>query len=299
MSFPLLLSRSLRLRGLKTYSKHRISISSNNNHNFWRCLSTTAPATAETFLTGTTSVYAEQMYELYQQDPTLVHVSWRKYFDNLAQDIAYDPNEYASPSAALSPQSPFKSSDELAAPSDSLAVSHLIRAYQVNGHFAANLDPLHLYSPQAFPKRPKPDGVDGYPPELTIEYHGFTAADWDRRLYFKGHSSGGNKGFLEELSAKPEKVTLRKIVDALRKTYCGTLGVEYMHIGNVDQMNWIRERVENPRWTRYDKEKKQHIYERLAFADTVSAKRSFKKRDGSKSNGMRRRRRKVMAETNN
>ena len=238
-----------------------------------RSLSTTAPATAETFLTGTTSVYAEQMYELYQQDPSLVHVSWRQYFDNLSKDIAFSPDDYATPTAAISPLKPFKSADELAAPSDSLAISHLIRAYQVNGHFAANLDPLQIYSADTFPKRPCTyldlEKTGGFPPELTIEYHGFTQADLDRRMQFKGHSAGGNKGFLEELAQSPDKVTLRRILDALRRTYCGTLGVEYMHIGDVDKMNWIRERVENPRWTRYDKEKKMHIFERLVFADTV------------------------------
>jgi 2-oxoglutarate dehydrogenase E1 component len=239
-----------------------------------RALSTTAPATAETFLTGTTSVYAEQMYELYEQDPSLVHSSWKNYFDNLQKDIAYNPSDYSSPSAALSPLKPFKTTDELSAPSDSLAISHLIRAYQVNGHLAADLDPLHIYSADTFPKRPCTymdlSQTDGFPPELTIEHHGFTQADLDRRLHFKGNSSGGNKGYLEELAQSPDKVTLRKIVDGLRKTYCGTLGVEYMHIGDVTKMNWIRERVEHPRWTRYDKEKKMHIFERLVFADTVS-----------------------------
>ncbi|GKZ01039.1 hypothetical protein MPSEU_001055300 [Mayamaea pseudoterrestris] len=268
-SISLLLARSIRAgRRIRSLPFSN----SSNKKSFVRSLSTTAPATAETFLTGTTSVYAEQMYELYEQDPSLVHSSWKNYFDNLAADVPYNPNDYASPSAALSPMKPFKTTDELAAPSDSLAVSHLIRAYQVNGHFAANLDPLGVYNRDAFPKRPCTymdlSRTNGYPPELTIEYHGFTQADLDRRLHFKGRSSGGNKGFLEELSQSPEKVTLRKIVDALRKTYCGTLGVEYMHIGEVDKKNWIRERVEHPRWTRYDKEKKMHIFERLVFADT-------------------------------
>ena len=98
----------------------------------------------------------------------------------------------------------------------------------------------------------------------------------DRPLVFRGTSSGGNKGFLEELASAPGKVTLRQIIDQLRATYCGTLGVEYMHIGNADKCNWIRERVENPRWQRYDKEKKQHIFERLCFADTFENFLAFK-----------------------
>ena len=146
----------------------------------------------------------------------------------------------------------------------------MIRAYQVSGHFAAQLDPLGLHTRETFPFRPSNIRplVDGFPEELTIGFHGFSESDLDRRLTFTGTSTGGNKGFLDQLASSPSKVTLRQIVDQLRKTYCGSLGVEYMHIGDPDKMNWIRERVETPRWLFYDKENKQHIYERLCFADT-------------------------------
>jgi len=167
--------------------------------------------------------------------------------------------------------SPLLTTIQNTAPSDSLGVSHLIRAYQVSGHYAAHLDPLDLHGKLTFPFRPSNTRdylPEGYPEELTVNYHGFTQADMDRPLNFKGTSSGGNKGYLEELASAPGKVTLRKIIEQLRTTYCGTLGVEYMHIGDVDKCNWIRERVENPRWLNYDKEKKQHIFERLCFADT-------------------------------
>lgn len=144
----------------------------------------------------------------------------------------------------------------------------MIRAYQVSGHFAANLDPLGLYNKDAFPFRPTNLDKDGYPEELGAAFHGFNESDLDRQLNFKGTSTGGNKGFLEELAGAPQKLTLRQILDQLRKTYCGGLGVEYMHIGDPAKVNWMRERVETPRWLFYDKEKKQHIYERLCFADT-------------------------------
>ena len=225
----------------------------------------------ESFLTGTSSVYAEEMYERYLEDPDSVEASWKTYFDNLSVGTPYVEADYNRPT--VSPGKSVASMAALhAAPSDSLGVAHLIRAYQVNGHTAAKLDPLDLHTPLAFPYRPcntmdlTPYG--GYPPELTLEYHGFSQDDLDRRLNFKGTSSGGNKGYLEELANSPNKVTLRMILNELRKTYCSTLGVEYMHIGDVNRMNWLRERVENPRWTRYDKEKKTHIYERLCFADT-------------------------------
>lgn len=162
-----------------------------------------------------------------------------------------------------------------AAPSDSLAISHLIRAYQVNGHEAANLDPLELFNDDTFPYRPKPQ-ADGYPSNLELEYYGFSEEDLDRKLHLKGRSSGGQRGYLEDLAKAPDKVTLRSILGELRKTYCGTLGVEYMHIGDPNKMNWIRQRMENPLWNQYDKEKKAHIYERLCFADTFENFMAYK-----------------------
>ena len=158
-----------------------------------------------------------------------------------------------------------------AAPSDSLGISHLIRAYQVHGHLAAQLDPLGIHTRDSFPFRPSNLAnldKDGYPEQLGIEYHGFSEIDLDRPLNFKGTSTGGNKGYLEELASANQKSTLRLILKELRKTYCGTLGVEYMHIGDPRKVNWMRERIEKPHWLFYDQEKKQHIYERLCFADT-------------------------------
>jgi 2-oxoglutarate dehydrogenase E1 component len=193
----------------------------------------------ETFLTGTSSVYAEQMYEQYQHDPESVHASWKTYFDNLNQGIRYNPREHFTQPTSVINTTKTNSAASRAetAPSDSLGIAHLIRAYQVNGHLAAKLDPLDLYSPEAFPRRPSATEKDGYPAFLTPDYHGFTEADMDRRLFFRGNSTGGNKGYLEELANSPDKVTLRTILQELRNTYCGTLGVEYMHIGDTQKVS--------------------------------------------------------------
>jgi 2-oxoglutarate dehydrogenase E1 component len=229
----------------------------------------------ESFLSGSNSVYVEQMYENYKMDPNSVHKSWRSYFENIQNGKPYRESDYSAPTVACSTAIGARSSTNtgVEVPTDSLGVAHLIRAYQVNGHTAAKLDPLNVYSKEAFPFRPcnvmdLSNTDNNYPPDLCVEYHGFRADELDRYMNLKGTSSGGAKGYLDELAKSPEKVTLRMILHELRKTYTGTLGVEYMHIGSVDKCNWIRERVENPRWLRYDKEKKQHIFERLCFADT-------------------------------
>lgn len=182
----------------------------------------------ETFLTGTTSVYAEQLYEKYLVDPQSVHESWRRYFDNLGQEIPFEASAFASPTTLVDPKT--KPRSVLEGPSDSLGVAHLIRAYQVNGHLAANLDPLATYSPDTFPYRPPAVDPEGkFPAELTIEYHGFDSQhDLDRSLRLLGRSSGGNTGYLEQLAQSPHNVTLRSVLAELRKTYTGTIGVEYM-----------------------------------------------------------------------
>lgn len=265
--------------------RSRRVVSVNNNYYYQQQHTAAATATAatfrtsrsfstkqslhdESFLNGSTSMYAEQMWELYQQDPNAVEASWKHYFDNVhSEGKAFDATDYNNPTTAASSK---KLAADGGAPSDSLGISHLIRAYQVSGHFAAQLDPLGIHHRNTFPQRPQGVTGAGYPEELGVEFHGFTTNDLDRPLNFKGTSTGGNKGYLEELAsaALNTKITLRGILEQLRKTYCGSLGVEYMHIGNPQKVNWIRERVETPRWLFYDKEKKQHIYERLCFADT-------------------------------
>lgn len=228
---------------------------------------------SESFLTGASSLYAEQMHEQYLDDPESIHPSWKKYFDTLEQGLPYDEADFNKPTAAASSVKRAISGD--AAPSDSLGIAHLIRAYQVNGHLGAKLDPLGVHNKDCFPFRPSNledlSEYGGWPKELTPEYHGFTEADMDRKLNFKGRGAGGNKGYLEELASAPDKVTLRGIVEELRRTYCSTLAVEYMHIGDQDQQNWLRQRIENPRFLHYDQEKKQHIFERLCFADTFES----------------------------
>lgn len=141
--------------------------------------------------------------------------------------------------------------------SDSLGLSYLINAYQVRGHELANLDPL---------------GIHGYrtkesPPELDYKYHGFRDEDLDRPLNLLGKTSGGNAGFLDILGSGKVNSTLRQVVANLQKTYCTSLGVEYMHMGSREKTNWIRAQVETPKWMKFSKEKKLHIYERLCFAD--------------------------------
>ena len=191
-----------------------------------------------------------------------VHVSWQSYFSNL--DAGTHPSQAfnALPSVAGSVGSgpiaaPSAGASHAPTQSDSLGISYLIRSYQVRGHEMANLDPLGIHGFR--------DGDNV--PELDYKYHGFKDEDLDRQLNMLGTSTGGNTGYLEILGAQKPNVTLRQIVTNLKKTYCSSLGVEYMHMTTREKCNWIRDQVENPKWMKFTKQKRMHIYERLAFAD--------------------------------
>lgn len=218
----------------------------------------------DSFLSGSNSVYVEQMYDAWRTDPKSVHTSWSAYFQNLDAGVDIESSFTALPSVAGSVGTAASAAANpnagMPMASDSLGVSYLIRAYQINGHQMANLDPLGIHAHR--------DSIDG-PADLDYKYHGFKESDLDRPLNLLGVSSGGNTGFLNLLTGGGLKnKTLRQIIEGLKKTYCSSLGVEYMHIGDVDKCNWIRDKVENPKFLAYSAEKRMHIYERLCWADS-------------------------------
>ena len=100
----------------------------------------------------------------------------------------------------------------------SIRAMMLIRTYRVRGHLAADLDPLGLRKQEI-------------PADLTPEYHGFSGAELDVPVYL-----GGALGF--------EYATIRQVIDILRANYCGHVGLEYMHITDVDERRFLQERME-------------------------------------------------------
>ncbi|MBW8785980.1 MAG: 2-oxoglutarate dehydrogenase E1 component, partial [Novosphingobium sp.] len=105
-----------------------------------------------------------------------------------------------------------------AAASDSLRAMLLIRTYRVRGHLAADLDPLGLTK-------------EDIPADLTPEYHGFSGAALDRKIFV-----GGFLGL--------QWTTIRELVEILRANYCGKVGLEYMHIADVEERRFLQERME-------------------------------------------------------
>ena len=150
--------------------------------------------------------------------------------------------------------------DMRAATTDSLRAVMLIRAYRIRGHLLATLDPLGL----------EPEEIH---PELDPASYGFGDDDWDRPI------------FIDNVLGL-ETATLQEIIERLRRTYCGTIGVEVMHIQDPAQKAWIQERIEAiGNQTDFTVKGKQAIYERLVDAEEFE-RYLHKKYTGTKRFGM-------------
>jgi 2-oxoglutarate dehydrogenase E1 component len=207
------------------------------------------------FLQGTNAAYIDDIYARYEKDPASVDVEWQEFFKSL-KDTPADVIKNAEGASwgrdnwPLTPRDELTSAldgnwaivekavgDKIAAKAktkgaeitaaelhqatrDSVRALMLIRAYRMRGHFHANLDPLGI---EVHPSRE----------ELDPRTYGFEEADFDRKI-FLDHVLGLEYG------------TIREIVALCERTYCQTLGVEFMHISNAAQKAWIQERIEGP-----------------------------------------------------
>jgi 2-oxoglutarate dehydrogenase E1 component len=141
--------------------------------------------------------------------------NWALYEKTLAPKI-----EARAKAAAPAAAAPAIAEDVRKATLDSVRALMMIRAYRMRGHLAAQLDPLRLKEPAQHP-------------ELDPASYGFNEADMDRPI------------FIDNVLGL-EKGSVRQIIDILRRTYCGTLGVEFMHISDPEQKAWLQERIEGP-----------------------------------------------------
>jgi 2-oxoglutarate dehydrogenase E1 component len=205
------------------------------------------------FLYGGNAAYIEDLYAKYENDPAAVDAEWREFFKGL-KDESTDVVNSARGASWKKPNWPLRPDGDLVAAldgqwadterritdkikqqaqttgvdiaagdvqqatRDSIHALMLIRAYRMRGHFHAKLDPLEL-TPEKNEE------------ELDPRSYGFQEADLDRRI------------FLDKVLGL-EFASMREIVAILRRTYCQTLGVEFMHISNAAQKSWIQERIE-------------------------------------------------------
>ena len=205
-----------------------------------------------TMFFGGNAPFVEELYENYLDDPTSVPDEWRDYFDRLAQmpgyvahDVAHAPVIAAF--AELGKDGGFRPV-AVAPASDNKkqsAVGQLITAYRSLGTRWADLDPLKRLP------RPKID-------ELDLTFYGFTDVDLNQSF---------NVGSLKGL---PETAKLGDIVETLKQTYCGTIGVEYMYMSDYEEKGWLQDRLETIRSRpTYDADQKKRLLERLTAAETL------------------------------
>jgi 2-oxoglutarate dehydrogenase E1 component len=180
------------------------------------------------------SAFIEELFERFLQNPNDVDESWRAFFRDASSGPAAAQRgaswaQVATKVIGAIDTSEIRPKDKKAAGGasqadiekyahDSIRAIMMVRAYRVRGHLIASLDPLGIE-------------VNGYHPELDPASYGFGPEDMEREIFVDG-------------SLGIKKATLREIVAILRKTYCGNIGVEFMHIQYPEQKAWIQKRVE-------------------------------------------------------
>ena len=232
------------------------------------------------YLYGANSTFIEELYDRFLTNPASVDPSWKQFFASLSDAAELKPSWDKSATGVIGQADPDAAPAQIAAdkkkneakPAAGTAIStaqiqeealyalkaqQLIRAYRVRGHLLADLDPLRIEQRVMIA-------------DLMPETYGFSAADGSRSIYL-----GGNLG--------RERATLDEILQQLRATYCGTMGVEYMHIQDLAQREWIQARMEAARGTpRFSAEEKKGILRSLleveGFEEFVQVKYTGMKR---------------------
>ena len=202
-------------------------------------------------LFGGNAPFVEELYENYLDNPASVSDEWRDYFDKLAQlpgavarDVPHLPviNAFAEQAK----KGGYRAA--AAAPIDDkkqVGVLQLINAYRFIGDRWANLDPLK--------RQPRPDL-----PELDPAFYGLSSADSNTPF-----NAGSFKGV-------PEHAPFGQILDALKETYCSSVGVEYMYMSELAEKRWIQEQLEPTRAkANCTPDQKKRLLERLTAAETL------------------------------
>ncbi len=229
------------------------------------------------FLYGANAAYVEDLHARYQENPSSIDAEWRAFFEGLG-DVPADVKAEAKGAPWKRPDWPLAANGELVsaldgnwlpdekavgekialkaraagaayseeqvhqATRDSVKALMMIRAYRMRGHLAAKLDPLALEAPVPHD-------------ELDPASYGFTEADYDRKI------------FIDNVLGL-EFATIREMLEILQRTYCSTLGVEFMHISDPEEKAWIQERIEGPDKTiSFTPEGKKAILKKLVEAE--------------------------------
>ena len=217
-------------------------------------------------LTGANAPYIAELFARYHENPQSVDANWQTFFASLSDNEAALLGDFQGPSwrardtrivGVADADAAAKAAEKGAAAAgpaldgeaakratqDSVSALMMIRAYRIRGHLIADLDPLGLKERLTHE-------------ELNPETYGFGAADMDREVYINNVLGLG------------EYATVQQILDRCRATYCGRIGVEFMHITDPAQKAWVQERIEAiENKTDFTEMGKKAILERLTHAE--------------------------------
>jgi 2-oxoglutarate dehydrogenase E1 component len=205
-------------------------------------------------LSGSNAEYAEDLYERFLSDPESIPQQWRDFFQSLPATSASSRPEVSHAEIkkdfeALGKVSRYRqvlSNDAVVNSeheSKQVQVLQLISSYRVRGHQKASLDPLSLMHRERVP-------------DLELEFHDLSPID-SSTIFQTG-----------SLFISKEKAPLIDIVETLERIYCNSIGYEFMHIVNLEEKQWIQQRIEsNDGNPSFEKEVKQHLLERLTAAE--------------------------------
>ncbi|KAK8078422.1 2-oxoglutarate dehydrogenase E1 component [Apiospora saccharicola] len=224
-----------------------------------------SPDPSDNFLSGSTANYIDEMYMQWKEDPKSVHVSWQVYFKNMesgdmpiSQAFTPPPNLVPGAAGATGGVVGTIGQGEGSDVTNHLKVQLLVRAYQARGHHKANIDPLGI--------RNESKGFTNVKPkELQLEHYQFSEKDLDAE-----YSLG--PGILPRFKRDGrDKMTLREIIAACEKIYCGSYGVEFIHIPDREKCDWLRERVEVPQPFKYSIDEKRRVLDRLIWSSSFES----------------------------
>ena len=213
-----------------------------------------------TFLNGANAPYVAEIYLRFKKDKNSVDSSWINFFQSLNENEISVLGDFRGPkwnkrktkiidnidlNETFNTDYKIDINNDLFKKStlDSIRALRLIRAYRMNGHLIANLDPLNIINKENHS-------------ELDYKSYGFTDNDLEHEIFIDG-------------SLGLESASLKKIINILQETYSGSIGVEFLHIQDPEQKQWIQERIEESKnKTKFTEFGKKFIYERLLQAET-------------------------------
>ncbi|KJY99161.1 2-oxoglutarate dehydrogenase E1 component [Pseudoalteromonas ruthenica] len=202
-------------------------------------------------LYGGNVAYVEELYEAYLDDVTSVPEEWREVFEQLPKVEGVDvETKHSQVRAEFAKLAKNKHREVVVAEGGQgdpkqIKVLQLINAFRFRGHQNANLDPLGIW---------KRERVR----DLELDFHGLSEDDFDTEFYVGSFAAGG------------EMMKLGDLYKALKATYCGSIGAEYMHITSTEEKRWLQQRLESVQARpQFDSKTKQRILKGLIAADGI------------------------------